>query len=102
MGNRLYEGMGRVWLPERSRSYPGAAAKPIKVNVVVAMIKRPLWSIKGAIPPLPDVQHPLPDAPTVMRRLLEPFVKLVDPKMFLSETIWASITANEREIGRAH
>lgn len=95
MSVKVYPDLGRLWLPNSSISLPGRSVHQKPVNIVVASVRRPLWSIKGVLQ-LPDVERPQPDGMTVVRRLLEPFRGLIDPLLFASEVVFISVTHNER------
>ena len=102
MGLLHHPDIGTFWVPARSISLPKAPAHPVPSNVVVATVRRPLWSSKGLLT-LPSVTHPKPDSITCVRELLRPFLKELDPRLFLSEVVWASITRNGRvDFGGGH
>jgi hypothetical protein len=85
--------IGRIWMPEQQVSYrtPGKT-KAKHVGIVVASIRRPLWSIQRLLD-LPDIKHPKPGE---FLAQLNPFRGLLDPALFAQQLIWASITHNER------
>jgi len=99
---REFVDVGRVFIPSRAISLPGTATRLRERGIVVASQRRPLWSITGALR-LPDVQHPAPNGYLAVKRLLAPYLALLDPALFRSDVIWASITHNERvDDGAAH
>src|SRR3989304_1491422 len=83
MSYKLYPDVGKVWLPHTAVSFPGRSAHIQPCNIVVATLRRPRWSVEGLFK-LPEVEHPFPDARTVLQKLLEPFLSQLDPKKFLS------------------
>lgn len=84
MTTKHYEHIGGIWLPERSTSFAGKATAPQRVGIVVAVQRRPRWAIEDLA------------KPDRIRALLEEELRELDPAKLLSETIWASVTANER------
>lgn len=98
MGTKLITGqpeIGRVWTPAETRSYRGGGAvTPVHHGIVVASVRRPKLSIAGTLKGLlPDIPHPKPGD---FFKQLDPFRHMIDPKLFATELIWASITHNER------
>jgi hypothetical protein len=96
MATLVHPELGRIFLPNPSISLPDGVTKPKFAGVVIATQRRPLWSIKGAIPALPSIERPWPSARQVVDSLLEPFRGLVDPNLFNTQVLWASVTHNER------
>lgn len=91
---KQYADIGGVWLPERSKSFAGKAVMPQRSGIVVASVRRPLWSVKGVLK-LPEIINPK-NAVEEVKALLSKYAKELDPRMFTQEVIWASITHNER------
>lgn len=95
MSTKYYEGAGGIWMPERTISRPGAAVMPERAGVVVATIRRPRWSIEDIFK-LPDEAHPDLAYRERVRELLSEAMRELDRSKFTQETIWLSITHNER------
>lgn len=88
--------LGRLFLPAPSLSLPGRPTRPRFAGVVVATQRRPLWSLRGDLPRLPNIERPYPDGDRVVRDLLAPYQGLIDPKLWRTEVVWSSVTPNER------
>lgn len=91
---KQYADVGGVWLPEASKSFAGKAVMPVRSGIVVASVRRPLWSVKEVLK-LPEILNPK-NAAAEVKALLAQFVKDIDPALFTQEVVWASITHNER------
>ena len=91
---KQYADVGGVWLPERSKSFAGRAVMPQRSGIVVASVRRPLWSVTGTLK-LPEILNPK-NAAEEIKALLAKVAKELDPRMFTQEVVWASITHNER------
>lgn len=87
--------LGRIFLQNPTLSLSGTPSRPKFAGVVVAVQRRPLWSIKDLLA-LPHVEHPFPSAEQVVKDLLAPYRGQMDPKLFRTEVVWASVTPNER------
>jgi hypothetical protein len=94
MTTKEHPELGKLWMPERSLSLPQMPVKKKPTNLVVATVRRPEWSIQGVIK-LPDIHNPQSPRDDVRRALL-PYIKKLNPALFSSSVIWASITHNER------
>lgn len=117
MSNLTLPGVGRIWEKAEAISLPGRPVLPKHTGIVAAALRRPLWSIKGVIPPLPETLRPdleyahvdrriwdvtlqrwryLSPSQWAQREALAPYRDQVDPKLFAAEVIWVSVTHNER------
>lgn len=90
MATKYYEGLGGLWLPERTKSYRSGIAVPERVGIVVARQQRPRWSIEGL------VKFPKDATPERIRALVTEALAEMDPAKLQRETIWASVSANDR------
>lgn len=95
MATITHPDLGRLVLPNPSISFPGTPSRPKFAGVVVAVQRRPQWSIRGDFA-LPHIDRPWPSSEQVVKDLLAPFRDKVDPKLFWTEVVWASVTPNER------
>lgn len=91
---KQYADVGGVWVPERTKSYANRAVMPERSGIVVASVRRPLWSVKGVLK-LPEILNPK-NALAEIKAQLQAYINELDPKMFTTEVVWASITHNER------
>jgi len=92
---KVYQDVGRVFIPERSISIPGRPARRKPSNIVVATLRRPRWNIEGAFK-LPHFEHATPKTRRTIRELIEDYASKLDPALFMGELIWASISHNDR------
>jgi hypothetical protein len=103
MSTKVYDGVGKVWLPEPSLSVPGRPASRKREGIVVATVRRPLFvirdTLKDVLAKMPDVLHPVPGHEHDWIRDL---YGKIDPALFARQLVWASIGHNERvNIGAA-
>jgi len=85
--------IGHIWLPETTVSYaqPGKCRAKY-AGVVVGSQMRPRWSVDG-LARLPELISPKPGE---ARAQIREIAAYIDPLKFACETIWASVTHNER------
>lgn len=100
MSTVLDKDLGRVWFSEPKLVLPWGPARPKYYGIVKAVVKRPNWSIDAGsglahLNKL-QIEHPWPSSKQVIDNLLAPFKGLVDPRLFNTQVVWASVTPNER------
>lgn len=96
MSTIVHPDLGRIFLAMPALSVPGQPTRPRFGGSVIVAQRRPRWSLRGELPALPHIEKPWPSADLRVKALLAPFRDQVDPKLFDTELIWASVTHNER------